>query len=268
MSEADTVLIERDGPITIVSINRPHCRNAVDGATARKLFDAFRAFDADDSASVAVFTGTGGYFCAGADLKAVASGDPNKKRELGGHATIAPMGPSRLRLTKPVIAAVEGFAVAGGMELALWADLRVVAEDAIFGIYCRRFGVPLIDLGTIRLPRLIGHSQAMDLILTGRPVGGEEALRIGLANRLVPKGETRAQAIALAKQIAAFPQVCMRADRLSALRQWDLEEEDAIANEMRGGLEVIASGETLSGAARFASGVGRHGAFGGGSGGG
>jgi enoyl-CoA hydratase len=261
MTETDTILVERDGPITIVSINRPHCRNAVDGLTARKLFDAFLAFDADDNASVAVFTGTGGYFCAGADLKAVTTGDPNKKRELGGHSTIAPMGPSRLRLTKPVLAAVEGFAVAGGMELALWADLRVVAEDAIFGIYCRRFGVPLIDLGTIRLPRLIGHSQAMDLILTGRPVGGAEALRMGLANRLVPKGETRAHAIALAKQIAAFPQVCMRADRLSALRQWDLEEEDAIANEMRGGLEVIASGETLSGAARFASGVGRHGAF-------
>jgi enoyl-CoA hydratase len=263
MTDTDTVLIERDGPVTIVSINRPHCRNAVDGATARKLFDAFRAFDADDRASVAVLTGTGGTFCAGADLKAVAIGDPNKKREIGGHATIAPMGPSRLRLSKPVIAAVEGHAVAGGMELALWADLRVVAEDAIFGIYCRRFGVPLIDLGTIRLPRLIGHSQAMDLILTGRPVGGEEALRMGLANRLVPKGEARTHAIALAKQLAAFPQTCMRADRLSALRQWDLEEQDAIANEMRGGLEVIASGETLSGAARFASGVGRHGAFGG-----
>jgi enoyl-CoA hydratase len=262
MTDTDTALIERDGPVTIVSINRPHCRNAVDGLTARKLFDAFRAFDADDSASVAVFTGTGGTFCAGADLKAVASGDPNKKREAGGHATIAPMGPSRLRLTKPVIAAVEGFAVAGGMELALWADLRVVAEDAIFGVYCRRFGVPLIDLGTIRLPRLIGHSQAMDLILTGRPVGGDEALRMGLANRLVPKGETRAHAVALAKQTAAFPQACMRADRLSALRQWDLEEEDAIANEMRGGLEVIASGETLSGAKRFASGVGWHGTFG------
>jgi enoyl-CoA hydratase len=268
MTNTDTILIEREGPITIVSINRPHCRNAVDGLTARKLFDAFLAFDADDSAAVAVFTGTGGTFCAGADLKAVASGDPNKKREIGGHATIAPMGPSRLRLSKPVIAAVEGFAVAGGMELALWADLRVVAEDAIFGVYCRRFGVPLIDLGTIRLPRLIGHSQAMDLILTGRPVGGDEALRIGLANRLVPKGETRAHAIALAKQIAAFPQTCMRADRLSALRQWDLEEEDAIANEMRGGLEVIASGETLSGATRFASGEGRHGAFGGGGSGG
>ena len=172
MTDTDTVLVERDGPVTIVSINRPHCRNAVDGATARKLFDAFLAFDADADASVAVFTGTGGYFCAGADLKAVASGDPNKKREIGGHDSIAPMGPSRLRLSKPVIAAVEGFAVAGGMELALWADMRVVAEDATFGIFCRRFGVPLIDLGTIRLPRLIGHSQAIDLILTGRPVGG------------------------------------------------------------------------------------------------
>jgi enoyl-CoA hydratase len=201
-----------------------------------------------------VFTGTGGYFCAGADLKAVASGDPNKKREFGGHNSIAPMGPSRLRLTKPVIAAVEGFAVAGGMELALWADMRVVAEDATFGIFCRR---------TIRLPRLIGHSQAIDLILTGRPVSGPEALRMGLANRLVPKGEARAQAIVLAKDIARFPQACLRADRLSALRQWDLSEEEAIANEMRGGLEVIASGETLSGAKRFASGIGRHGAFGG-----
>jgi enoyl-CoA hydratase/carnithine racemase len=261
MTDADSVLVERDGPITIVSINRPHCRNAVDGATARKLFDAFLAFDAE--ASVAVFTGTGGTFCAGADLKAVASGDLNKKREIGGHDSIAPMGPSRLRLSKPVIAAVEGFAVAGGMELALWADMRVVAEDATFGIFCRRFGVPLIDLGTIRLPRLIGHSQAIDLILTGRPVGGAEALRMGLANRLVPKGEARAHAMVLAKDIARFPQTCLRADRRSALQQWDMEEEEAIANEMRGGLEVIASGETLSGATRFALGIGRHGAFGG-----
>ena len=262
MSEADSILIERDGPITIISINRPHCRNAVDGATARKLYDAFLAFDADQGASVAVFTGTGGTFCAGADLKAVAKGDREKKRELGGHNTLAPMGPSRLRLSKPVIAAVEGYAVAGGMELALFADMRVVAEDAVFGIFCRRFGVPLIDLGTIRLPRLIGHSQAMDLILTGRPVSGPEAFRMGLANRLVPKGETRMHAVALAKQIAAFPQTCLRADRLSALRQWDLAEEEAIDNEMRGGLEVIASGETLAGAARFTSGAGRHGAFG------
>jgi enoyl-CoA hydratase len=263
MSEPNAVLVERDGPVTIVSINRPHCRNAVDGLTARKLYDTFLAFDADNDASVAVFTGTGGFFCAGADLKAVAVGDVNKKREVGGHNTIAPMGPSRLRLSKPVIAAVEGFAVAGGMELALWADMRVVAEDATFGIFCRRFGVPLIDLGTIRLPRLIGHSQAMDLILTGRPVGGPEALRMGLANRLVAKGAARTQAIALAHEIARFPQTCLRADRLSALRQWDLAEEDAIANEMRGGLEVIASGETLAGATRFASGAGRHGAFGG-----
>lgn len=263
MPDTDPVLVERDGPVTIVSINRPHCRNAVDGATARKLYDIFRAFDADADASVAVFTGTGGTFCAGADLKAVAAGDPNKRREIGGHDSIAPMGPSRLRLSKPVIAAIEGYAVAGGMELALWADLRVVAEDATFGIFCRRFGVPLIDLGTIRLPRLIGHSQAMDLILTGRPVGGAEALRMGLANRLVRGGEARAQAIALAHEIARFPQTCLRADRLSALRQWDLAEEEAIAGEMRGGLAVIASGETLSGAARFASGAGRHGAFGG-----
>ena len=172
MTNTDNVLVERDGPVTIISINRPHCRNAVDGATARKLFDAFKAFDADAEASVAVFTGTGGYFCAGADLKAVASGDPDKKREIGGQDSIAPMGPSRLRLSKPVIAAVEGFAVAGGMELALWADMRVVAEDATFGVFCRRFGVPLIDLGTIRMPRLIGHSQAIDLILTGRPSAG------------------------------------------------------------------------------------------------
>src|SRR3979490_572669 len=257
MSEADTVLIERDGPVTIVAINRPHCRNAVDGLTARKLFDAFRAFDADDSASVAVFTGVGGPFCAGADLKAVAAGDPNKKREIGGHDSIAPMGPSRPRLTKPVIAAVEGFAVAGGMVLPLCGDMRVVAEDATFGIFCRRFGVPLIDLGTLGLRGLIGHAQAIDLILTGRPVGGPEALRMGLANRLVPKGETRTHAIALAKDIARFPQTCMRADRLSALRQWDLEEEEAIANEMLGGLKVLDSRETLSGATRVASGMGR-----------
>ena len=261
MIEPESVLIERDGPVTIVSINRPHCRNAVDGATARKLFDAFRDFDADAEASVAVFTGTAGTFCAGADLKAVASGDPDKKREIGGQNTLAPMGPSRLRLSKPVIAAVEGFAVAGGMELALWADMRVVAEDATFGVFCRRFGVPLIDLGTIRLPRLIGHSQAIDLILTGRPVGGAEALRMGLANRLVPKGEALEHAIALAKQIARFPQTCLRADRLSALQQWDLAEEQAIASELRGGLEVIGSGETLAGATRFAAGAGRHGAF-------
>ncbi|MES2751148.1 MAG: crotonase/enoyl-CoA hydratase family protein [Pseudomonadota bacterium] len=261
MTETDTILVEHDGPVTIVSINRPHRRNAVDGATARRLFDAFRAFDADADSSVAVFTGTGGAFCAGADLKAVALGDLEKKRELGGHESIAPMGPSRLRLSKPVIAAVEGHAVAGGMELALWADMRVVGEGATFGIFCRRFGVPLIDLGTIRLPRLIGHSRAMDLILTGRPVDAKEAFDIGLANRLVPKGEARAHAIALAQELARFPQGCLRNDKRSALRQWDLEEEDAINDEMHGGLGVIASGETLDGATRFASGAGRHGSF-------
>jgi len=262
MTSSETVLVERDGPVTIVSINRPERRNAVDGLTARKLFDVFRAFDADDDASVAVFTGVGGAFCAGADLKAVAAGDVNKKREVGGHDSIAPMGPSRLRLSKPVIAAIEGHAVAGGLELALWCDMRVAAEGATFGVFCRRFGVPLIDLGTIRLPRLIGHSQAMDLILTGRPVGADEALRMGLANRLVPNGSARAEAIAIAKQISQFPQTCIRADRLSALRQWDIaDEEEAIANEMRGGLEVIGSGETLAGATRFASGIGRHGQF-------
>lgn len=261
MADSDTILVEHDGPVTIVSINRPQRRNAVDGATARRLFDAFRAFDADPNSSVAVFTGTGGAFCAGADLKAVAQGDIEKRRELGGHGTIAPMGPSRLRLTKPVIAAVEGHAVAGGMELALWADMRVVGEGATFGIFCRRFGVPLIDLGTIRLPRLIGHSRAMDLILTGRPVDAEEAFEIGLANRLVPKGEARAHAVALAHELTKFPQACLRNDKRSALRQWDLEEEDAINDEMQGGLGVIASGETLAGATRFSSGEGRHGSF-------
>lgn len=261
MSEQLPVLVERDGPVTIVSINRPERRNAVNGATARLLFDAFLAFDADESASVAVFTGTGGYFCAGADLKMVATGDPEKKREVGGHQTLAPMGPSRLRLSKPVIAAVEGHAVAGGMELALWADMRVVGEGAVFGIFCRRFGVPLIDLGTIRLPRLIGHSRAMDLILTGRPVEAREALEMGIANRLVPKGEARAHAVALARELAAFPQMCLRNDKRSALAQWDLGEEAAIMDEMAGGLKVIASGETVAGATRFAGGAGRHGSF-------
>jgi enoyl-CoA hydratase len=261
MSDQPLVLVERDGPVTIISINRPERRNAVNRATAKMLYDAFLAFDADESASVAVFTGSGGYFCAGADLKMVATGDPEKKREVGGFQTIAPMGPSRLRLTKPVIAAVEGHAVAGGMELALWADMRVVGEGAVFGIFCRRFGVPLIDLGTIRLPRLIGHSRAMDLILTGRPVEAKEALDMGIANRLVPKGEARAHAIAIAKDIAAFPQLCLRNDKRSALAQWDLDEESAIKDELTGGLKVIASGETVAGATRFASGAGRHGSF-------
>ena len=258
---SQSIRISRDGPVAIIEIDRPHRRNAVDGATANKLFDAFKAFDADDSASVAVFCGVGEAFCAGADLKALAEGDREKRRELGGHNTIAPMGPGRLRLSKPVIAAIEGYAVAGGLELALWADMRVMAEDATLGVFCRRFGVPLVDLGTIRLPRLIGHSRAMDLILTGRAVGATEASNFGLANRVTPSGQARAGAVKLAHQIAAFPQACMRADRLSALEQWDLPEDEAIENEMKGGLAVIQSGETLSGAQRFAGGQGRHGKF-------
>jgi enoyl-CoA hydratase len=258
---ADTLMIERDGPVTIVTINRPERRNAVDKATAAALEAAFRAFDADDSASVAVLTGAGGAFCAGADLKALAEGESGKRVVEGGLDTPGPMGPTRLRLSKPVVAAIEGHAVAGGMELALWCDLRVMADDATFGIYCRRFGVPLIDGGTIRLPRLIGHSRAMDLMLTGRAVDSTEALAIGLANRVAPGGTARAVAVALAKDIAAFPQTCLRNDRLSAIEQWDLDEDVAIANETRRGLVTLRSGETVEGAKRFAGGEGRHGAF-------
>lgn len=255
------IRISTVGPVRIVAINRPMRRNAVDGATARLLYDAFLAFDADPDCAVAILTGEGGTFCAGADLKALAEGDRKKMRTVEGTNTLAPMGPSRLRLSKPVIAAVEGHAVAGGMELALWADLRVVAEGAVFGIYCRRFGVPLIDLGTIRLPRLIGHSRAMDLILTGRPVDAQEALAFGLANRVVAKGKALDEAVKLAMQLAQFPQACLRNDRRSALAQWDTSEDEAIRDEMRGGLGVIQSGETLDGATRFASGQGRHGSF-------
>jgi enoyl-CoA hydratase len=255
------ILISSDGPVSIISINRPERRNAVDLATARELFEAFLAFDEDESASVAVFTGAGGMFCAGADLKALAEGESGKRVELGGVNSFAPMGPSRLRLRKPVIAAIEGFAVAGGAELALWCDLRVMAEGSTFGIFCRRFGVPLVDTGTIRLPRLIGHSRAMDLMLTGRPVEAHEALAIGLANRLAPKGEALNHAVSLAKEIAAFPQACMRNDRMSALEQWDLDESAAIDNEISHGLNTLRSGETADGAARFSSGEGRHGKF-------
>ncbi len=257
--DAQTVVVTQDGPVTIVELNRPDRRNAVDGATAVRLFELFQAFDADPGTSVAVFAGRGGHFCAGADLKALAGGDREGFRQSGGRGTIAPMGPSRLSLSKPVIAAIEGYAVAGGMELALWADMRVVGEGATFGIFCRRFGVPLIDLGTVRLPRLIGQARAMDLILTGRPVGAREALDFGLANRVVPDGEALEQAVALAKQIAAFPQTCLRNDRASVLRQWDLDEDAAIVNEFHGGLETISSGESAAGAARFSSGAGRHG---------
>ena len=252
-----TVSFETEGPIAIVTINRPDVRNAVDRATAAALAEAFRRFDANEALSVAILTGAGGYFCAGADLKAVASGGGNRTANDGD----GPMGPSRMRLSKPVIAAVEGFAVAGGLELSLWCDMRVAARDAIFGVFCRRWGVPLVDGGTVRLPRLIGESHALDLILTGRGVSGDEALRMGLANRIVEPGQALNAAKELALQIASFPQRCMRSDRLSALEQWDLAFDEAMANETRRGLEVIASSETREGASRFASGAGRHGAF-------
>jgi len=237
----------------VVTIDRPGRRNAIDKDTAAELAEAFRRFDADTDADVGILTGAGGTFCAGADLKAFAAGEQDRVT-LGDDG---PMGPTRMRLTKPVIAAIEGHAVAGGLELALWCDLRVMAEDAVLGVFCRRFGVPLVDLGTVRLPRLIGHSRAMDLILTGRPVLADEASAIGLANRVAPKGEALSEALALARQIASFPQACMRSDRLSALEQWGMGEEDAARNETRRGLTVL--GEARSGAARFAGGEGRHG---------
>jgi enoyl-CoA hydratase/carnithine racemase len=252
-----TVLFETDGEVAVVTINRPAVRNAVDDQTAAELAAAFRRFDDDEALAVAVLTGAGGTFCAGADLKAVASGQRRKIGEDGD----GPMGPSRMLLGKPVIAAVEGYAVAGGLELALWCDLRIAAEDAVFGVYCRRWGVPLIDLGTIRLPRLVGQSHAMDMILTGRGVSGEEAVRMGLVNRLVPRGGTLAAARELAQQIARFPQRCLRADRLSAYEQWSLPWDDAMRNEYRRGIDVIRSGETVAGAARFTAGAGRHGSF-------
>jgi enoyl-CoA hydratase len=248
---------EIEDPIAIVTINRPAVRNAVDARTAELLAEAFRAFEEDRQASVAVLAGTGGTFCAGADLKAVSKGKGNPVHETGD----GPMGPTRMLLSKPVIAAVEGHAVAGGLELALWCDLRVAARNAVFGVYCRRWGVPLIDGGTIRLPRLIGHSRALDLILTGRGVGGEEALQMGLANRLVEPGQALQVAVALAKEIAQFPQSCLRNDRLSSYQQWDLSLQEALLNETRCGLEVIDSGETRAGAERFAKGAGRHGSF-------
>jgi enoyl-CoA hydratase len=255
----ETVHIEVDGPVCVITIDRPHVRNAVDGPTQRALSEAFRRFDADDALSVAILTGAGGTFCAGADLKAVATGRGNRVET--DIACDGPMGPTRMVFGKPVIAAVEGHAVAGGLELAVMCDLRVAAEDAVFGVYCRRWGVPLIDGGTIRLPRLIGQSHALDMILTGRGVSGEEARMMGLANRLAPKGEALAAARELAHQIAAFPQGCMRSDRRSSFEQWDLPLAEALANETRLGLEVIRSGETLEGAGRFAAGAGRHGQF-------
>jgi enoyl-CoA hydratase/carnithine racemase len=252
-----TVRYDVDGPVAIVTIDRPEVRNAVDGPTAAALAEAFRRFDADDERAVAVLTGRGGTFCAGADLKAMTVGRGNRVAEDGD----GPMGPSRFLLSKPTIAAVEGHAVAGGLELSLWCDLRVAAADAVFGVFCRRWGVPLIDGGTVRLPRLVGHSHALDMILTGRPVSGEEALRMGLANRLVPTGTALEAAIALGKELARFPQQCLRADRLSSYEQWHLDLPQALVAETRRGIEVVRSGETLAGAGRFARGAGRHGAF-------
>ena len=252
-----TVRFETEDGIAIVTIDRPEVRNAVDGPTAAELARAFRRFEADEGLAVAVLTGAGGTFCAGADLKAISAGSGNRVEPVGD----GPMGPTRIFLEKPVIAAVEGHAVAGGLELAVWCDLRVAARDAVFGVYCRRWGVPLVDGGTIRLPRLIGMSHAMDMILTGRGVGGDEALRLRLANRLVEPGHALAAARALARQIAAFPQRCLRSDRRSAQLQWDLSFPEALRFETELGLEVIRSGETRTGASRFAAGAGRHGRF-------
>jgi enoyl-CoA hydratase len=252
-----SVTFTTDGPVAIVIIDRPEVRNAVDRPTAEALATAFRRFEADDTLSVAILTGANGYFCAGADLKAVSAGGGNRTAESGD----GPMGPSRMLLSKPVIAAVEGYAVAGGLELACWCDMRVAARDAVFGVFCRRWGVPLVDGGTIRLPRLIGHSHAMDMILTGRGVSGDEALRIGLANRITEPGAALEGALELAHQLAAFPQACLRSDRLSAYEQWSLDLPVALTNEYRRGRQVIDSGETREGATRFARGAGRHGAF-------
>ena len=252
-----SVRIERSGFVWTVVLARPERRNAVDGPTALALADAVRAFEADGEARVAVLFGEGGTFCAGADLKAISEGRGYQVREEGD----GPMGPSRMQPTKPVIAAVAGHAVAGGLELALWCDLRVVEQSAVFGVFCRRWGVPLIDGGTVRLPRVVGQGVALDMILTGRPVAADEALRIGLANRVVPDGQARPAAEALAAEIARFPQRCLRADRRSAYEAWSLDEGAAIANELRHGTEVIRSGETLEGASRFAAGAGRHGSF-------
>jgi len=257
MPSHESVRFETEGPVAIVTIDRPDARNAVDRPTADALAAAFRRFDADDDLAAAVLTGAGGAFCAGADLKGVSEGRGNRVTPDGD----GPLGCTRLLLSKPVIAAVEGPAVAGGLELALWCDLRVAGRDAYFGVYCRRWGVPLIDGGTIRLPRLVGHSRALDMILTGRPVHVEEALAWGLANRVVDAGGARAAALELAASLARFPQRCLRSDRLSSYRQWSLSLEDALREETRLGLETIASGETLEGAARFQRGAGRHGRF-------
>jgi enoyl-CoA hydratase len=248
------VRYEPDPPLAVVTIDRPEVRNAVDPETAEALVEAFAAFDADSSLSVAIFTGAGGHFCGGFDLNALARGDAAVRVE-----GRSPMGPARMLLSKPVIAAVEGYAVGGGFELALWCDLRVASRSAVFGVFNRRFGVPLIDGGTVRLPRSIGHSRAMDIILTGRAVSADEAFAIGLANRLVEPGQALEAAVDLGQELAKHPQTCLRSDRLSAYEQWPLPFDQAIENEWRRGLDVIASGESAAGAARFAEGAGRHG---------
>jgi enoyl-CoA hydratase len=251
------VHFETEGPVVTITIDRPEVRNAVDRPTAQLLAAAFRRFETEDALSVAILTGAGGTFCAGADLKAVSESRGNRVGREGD----GPMGPTRMLLSKPVIAAVEGFAVAGGLELAAWCDLRVAASNAVFGVFCRRWGVPLVDGGTIRLSRLLGHSHALDLILTGRGVSGEEAQRMGLANRLAEPGEALAAAMALARQLAAFPQRCLREDRLSSYEQWSMPLEEALLNEYEHGFTVIESGETREGATRFKEGAGRHGQF-------
>lgn len=256
------VCVDRSGSVATVVLDRPHVRNAVDPVTAQALADAFLGLDADPTIHAMVLWGAGGTFCAGADLAAVASGwDAARLQAPTGAPTdpFGPMGPTRLQLAKPVIAAVAGHAVAGGLELALWCDLRVVEVDATFGVYCRRWGVPLIDGGTVRLPRVVGAGHALDMILTGRAVGAEEALAMGLASRVVPKGESRAAAERLAREIAAFPQGCLRADRASCHAQWSLDLADALSGEFAGGLEVLRSGAAASGAARFVRGDGRGG---------
>jgi enoyl-CoA hydratase len=249
------VELSTEDSVLTVTIARPEVRNAVDPETARALADAFTQFEEDGGLAVAVLTGAGGNFCAGFDLKALAAGVPNRLPEAGE----GPMGPTRMTLSKPVIAAIEGYAVAGGLELALWCDLRVAAGNATLGVFNRRFGVPLIDLGTVRLPRLIGQGRALDMVLTGRPVAAEEAFRIGLVTRIVEPGRALEEALKLAHEIAAFPSGALRADRSSVLNQWSLSYEDAAEAEHRGGIEVIASGEASSGARRFSEGGGRHG---------
>jgi len=257
MSEPGSILTARDGKVFIVTINRPQVRNAVDSSTARALADAFQSFETDDTLHVAILTGAAGTFCAGADLREVADGRRTAIEENG----TGPMGPTWLHMSKPVLAAVEGHAVAGGLELALWCDLRIAARNAVFGVYNRRFGVPLIDLGTVRLPRMIGQGRALDLILTGRGVSGDEALQMGLVNRLVEPGKALNAAVELAHTLAGFPQHGLRADRMSVYEQWPLSWEEARRNELKHGLQVLASGESKAGAQRFTSGEGKHGSF-------